>query len=931
MPTPRAHDANSDRLDPPQGGFAPLLFQVDARRVSNSVQKRARLGDKEPALGGTKEGSIVGWLETQRNTASEIERALIDGRWMPGDDSAERTPLFFGMNRQARMRASGDATLTFDVNSGDMGGSYISNTMQIFGPCGDVRITHNYESEHVETIARALDSETDAEPLVPRYTKNFKLTVAQRMQVAHISGAVASSKQRCLSVHLDAAALNEIYQSESGRRIRRNLTVSRSVRGDGGPQKMQLLVAGPGTGKTIMALATAATILCGRNYAAFGENAERDLMQSPGVCVMHPHAKMMRVALIVCPPRLIDYWKNTAASMFDGVDCADGGSFRATLDGALEGRWVVKVVNDVRTVRGMLDRPGTGRDAEIWLVAGYSSSSSVLECIFKHELHYPAMVIYDEGRFAFPASRAVSGCGYEAVPFTLVLTATPAELATNMSSNTRHPLRTAMERGGCSGWRFHDNAIVMRANLAYGQLGPAAASICRCLLLRLASGPPELFLNCRNTALSSMPAGMTVFRMEHHTLVNVSSRLRHSVDRRPEGSRISVLSTWSALRNHGNTIRNTTRTSMTGHATIRSLVEGFLNRLDELEAEHKALGSHVVDLEWLHANLRPSVTEIEKQLETSFFQSGVSEGVSRLRNMLEAALTIARLGDSCGVCLEPLAESRERVGAVCAGLTNCCGHVLCFTCLPKLPKPVCPFCRSTNFGDFSVVGEDPVATAATTPPPDIYVSELRTTSLDYALNRNEHVIADGTMLGELTSLFRVEPGETDRRGLDDAPFLRFCTSIRNANVSAFEAVRCSAFLACASRGAVAARVPVFFDFLSAASTFAVEACIKSSVPEAVVFNMEDFSSPHQIPGVSRHPLEAFADESSARPVFLLCDTGSRSTSIAGSDLGNSTAAIVAGTMCADHETQLLGRFMRMSKEHNRPKIRVFHLCQSYRD
>jgi hypothetical protein len=926
----RARDLNAVQLESMQANATPFSVHRDTERGFNPVQKRARLCDKEPDARVEGKFSVSRWLEVQRSTTSGTEIALINGKGVPCAAFQGRGK-FFVQEHEDMMRETGQYDLSYTVDGADIGHSYVQNAMKLFGPCEGVEITHNYEPDHVKSIAHALDLETDEEPLVPRHTTKFKLTKAQRMQVAHLSGVVASSKQRCLSVHLDAASLTAMCSTGLGRSIRRNLTVSRSVRGDGVPQKLQLLVAGPGTGKTAMALATVATVLCGRNYRVFEDNAKKDLTQSPEVCEMHPDSKMMRVAVLVCPPLLIDYWEAAAVSMFDGVDCNHEGAFRATVEGEPEGTWNVKVVKDVLTVRGMLDRPVTSRDGEIWLVAGCTPSSPVLEFIFKRELHYPAMVVYDEGRFVFPASRAGSGCVHEAVPFTLVLTATPADLVENMVSNLRHPLRVAMERYGgsvSSGWRFSNNAATMRQNLRRGELSLASSSISKFLLLRLASGPPELFLNCKNAALASMPAGMTVFRVMHHTLVNVAFRLRQSVDQRPQSSQISVVSTWSALRSHGNAIKSKAaslpRPARSDTVPIESPVELFLERLDELEAEHNALGSRVVDLEWLHANLRPSVDEIERQLDVSF-QPGVSETVSLVRNMLEAALAIARLGDECGVCYEPLAESSQDLGTVRAGLTNCCGHVLCFSCLPKLVKPTCPFCRESNFGRFSIVGESSAAAATVAArPASSVVIQLQSASLGVALIEPEHVSGEGTVFDSLmSSLFAYELMRDERErvhpsGLDDAFFLRACRSIQDANVSAFEAVRCAAYLACASRSDVPARVPVFFDFLESNATTAVSNSIKSSVPGAKIFTVEDS-------GVS---LKRFASENSAHPVFLLCNTCVGSTSIAGSDLGNSTAVIVAGCVRSENdETQLLGRFMRMSKKTNRPKIRVFQLCK----
>ena len=904
------------------------------------------------------------WLCEKRESGNSCQRELVEGSCPVGRDV--RTHYFGHANLSGGDEsAEGGRILSYTVNGESLGQGYFSRISKLFAPCSGVKIGFNYESAHVEALARVLDAEDENAPRVPRRTGDFELTMGQRMQIAHLVGSTTPGPRK-MSVRVEADELERMAETGAhspglipGRGIKKPIQVSRSVRSDGSPSKLQLLVAGPGTGKTAMSLSCVATKLCGRNWSAFEENVRLDETRAPSA--MHPDAAMMRVALVVSPPGLVQQWLREATSMFECSECRPGGPFQAAADRLGQEAWIVREVADMKTINQLLALDISCMSPQIWIVAA-CSPCAVLNAIYKHELRYPAMALYDEGNFSFPAHRTHSGCSIEAIPFTLFLTATPDVLAKTIPGNTRHPLRLAIERGGGRvGGSNHTMSYMNNSDdMAYDFLvrtpGPAASSIARMLVMRLASGPPELYLHCRTDALCGMPAGITVFHVLYRATSDLNARLRES----GTSSGISVVSTWEALRQHGTALRRLATEYCRNfgvegpHAIATSnrdqILDGFITRVNELEQQHRASGNCMLDAEKLRSDLCPSLLAIQDAITdaTPRTTSSVppeartrrSNQLVRMQRMLDAAGELTREDDECGVCFEKLGSTPEldTVPRNCeasrnlflaaparGGLTYCCGKVLCFTCCGKLPKRQCPFCRSTGAAEFSMVSADDTPEGATIKIPTVVSESSRRSAMSRpVLDRYDNLLSAGEtahprslVVSSTTQLLQRAQRDPDTNQHADGTFLSACEAIRDGSISVFDAVRCACILACSARVGSRPRILVFFQYMRNGSSRAAKACIRDSVVDAAVFDIEH----HAGPG-----LAAFGDANIHHPVFLLCDTGASSRSIAGADLGCATAAIVVGGMCADHETQLLGRFMRMSKQRNRPMTRVFHIC-----
>ena len=316
--------------------------------------------------------------------------------------------------------------------------------------------------------------------------------------------------------------------------------------------------------------------------------------------------------------------------------------------------------------------------------------------------------------------------------------------------------------------------------------------------------------------------------------------------------------------------------------------------------------------------LKPHVDALQEALEEEGQDRALTakvqpllKGLERLRGEQEPL--------SCLICMEDIVESEGQPAN--GGVSSCCGQGLCFRCCVEYEQvnesaqreTVCPSCRRcVRSAEFQLVDAAGAQSSA---------------NAEQKRERLRRKDAVQTFVDTMPTWRSEESCEVEG---EDA-FFKACSLLGRAKLNVFEALSLAARVACSARPGVPPRVLVFYQFQRCAedSVFAAKKRIQECIPSAEVYSLEPMpessdTARRDMPmlGQSR-----FKDDRVQKEVFLLINTSKGSTSIAGADLGNATAAVVVGEMTADYETQLIGRFMRMSTKGAQPYTKVIHLYQ----
>ena len=851
--SPRTHSPAA----PAAIGLAATTVRGKRHKTHTSARKRARVAEE----------SYVQWLERARvATPSSL---MLSGESPPINSMAEQA---FLSETGELWKLANQGIFNTRIAAGSLNGTYITELEDMTTMCDGVKLISATEEEQVRLSAALLDTETRGHLYVPKRTKDFNFTKAQRMQMVGLAGLVKLSgpkTQRAV--------------------IRGKLDTTIGIRGDGGLQKLQLLVAPPGSGKTSMTVGMIVTMLCRRNWPSVVDHVAQDLLCAPVATQVYGEAKLRRIAMVVCPSAIVEQWAAGARLVFEGSDCGVGAPFEA--GPGME--WVVCVSHTVAATKALIASATLDSRPQLWVIASATSSGNnkpYAPILAAKHLHV-AIAVYDECTFAF-ARAPFSGSGYT-VPMTLLVTATPSVLLNSMSNVTRHPLRIALnDIGACannvqivpsvlngqlvpSASMFHQHKNGMQYLVSSNRMSASMESIRRTLALRMYVGPPELALLNRTDALATMPSALSFFTI---VCVVMNSSMRLTDDVSVCGASIAVISPWKALAVHSQRIQ----TIANQPSGFDAVTARFRSSLKELEDETRASGSFIVDFTHLHDTLAPIVTEMENKLQS---QTWRCNDVARLRTLLRASLQIVREGDSCGICYDSLDSY------VPGGPTNCCGQILCVNCAKQLRKFECPFCRTPASDNFNIVQ---TVGSLLPEPKDRVASDMPRAPIPFG--------TDG-----------------------DALLLRACATIQKARLDVFSAFSCAVEMSLFARVAATPRILVFFANLQTGCSRAAKSRILDKAQDAMVYDLEALSSSSQTATAAAAAIRAFKNEMTAAPIFILCNTDHNSNSLAGADLGNATAAIVVGTLRHSGETQLIGRFMRMSTVRDRPETRVFHV------
>ena len=744
----------------------------------------------------------------------------------------------------------------------------------------ELRQTSNYEDEYMLLLARLLDNETSSSPCVPRYTSSFELTPVQRMQVAHLACLVSLE-----GLHRTVRVTGRLTDA---------IDMSLQLRGDGGLQSLQLLASPPGTGKTVIAIMALATLLCRRNWDSFVRRVQRDMLVTSSISQAYSSAPLQPIAIVVCPPNLVDQWASEAEAVLRGPDCRPGATFEAhsRFD------WKIEISRNTVTTERLLAGSRGSQQPQLWIIASQNGLMRPYQPILSVSDVRVAVAVYDECTFTL-SPETPKGGGYNSL-MTILVTATPSALKGALVQNKmRNPLSAALQCAGAT----NNGSVITWVTDAYGNTSESmrdnirsllcagrrweAIPMIRCTMaMRLFVGPPELALLARNDALASMPVGVSTFD------ITFSHQTRA----------VATISLWRALCTH---ITNIQLLACENQQVVE-LAHRFGRCLHMHGIKHKGGSSGALELQEVYDTLLPIVDALaEKLVQEKLLQQRSKKSLRRLRHLMQALqeLIASKDGVECGVCTHLIDASTP------AGPTTCCGHIMCIKCAASLRELKCPFCREVAGSGFDIVQ---TAGDATPTPEQHILAQLPQSPVDADYHDDSATsIASSWVLEQA------------------------CGIICRAKLGMESAFASAVHLSLMARKGSAPRVLVYFGKPDSRTPFCPARsfvdCSKSRIfdiaDNAEVYHLDTEESPRSSGKLAQASnalagIRAFRDDTKTTPVFLLCKLDVCAMTIAGTDLGMTTAAIIVGDVENDAAVQLMGRMMRRA-QHKQPSLRVF--------
>ena len=749
-------------------------------------------------------------------------------------------------------------TLMMKVASAHLDRSFKSELVDMVTLPATMQLAHGYEDGYVLQLARMLDRGL----CVPQKTSTFALSNGQRMQVAHLACILAVQQQE--------RTLRAVYACDND-----NIDTSLSIRSDGGLQRLQVLVAPAGSGKSAVVAAVVATRLCRRNWNRFPEQVRDDQLRAPTIAPSQ-HVPLKPIAVVVCPPGLVQQWQREATALLHGPDCRPGAAFEAGWSGA---EWKILTSHNIEQTRELLRDSVAITSPQLWIIASEYGPSKPYSPVLLDTSVRIAIAIYDECTYTF-AKEPLTGSGYS-VPMTILVTASVRDIVDATRNTPRHPLRIALTAAGActdtdlASTRWSDPNTPTRvstiASLLPTHVQSASSKIRLTMALRLFIGPPELpLLQEAELRAPTDREQVVFFSLPYYTL---ALERGHVADE--DGVR--VLTLWDTLRRHFRYIRASTSSFKPSILRKNDLFGDAITRLQAAEASGASV---VYDELFVHLDV------IAKTACPWYKRSLVL-----LRVILKGAEQLAKEGAKCPVCIESVDAN------LLGGPTNCCGGIMCIACAKKLAPVKCPLCREEtlpkrNCSEFSIVQTVGV------PPPAV--------------------------LTQVLSQLPQSPVATGNVG--DEVLHRACARIHASQLDLYDAFSTALHLALMARAGSTPRVLVFFGS-NEPDRVSCKIRIKEIARDANVHDIEGITDRFNgsISTAVARAIPAFADPVCTKPVFLLCDVDHNSRSIAGADLSAATAVIVVGSLWPGAETQLLGRIVRRSQQRDTPPFRVFFL------
>lgn len=756
------------------------------------------------------------------------------------------------------------AALMMKMSLSHMSQSFRRELLDVVTLPACMSLTHDYEDGYMLQLARMLD----AGLCVPSKTSTFELSNGQRMQAAHLACILAARQQE--------KVLRATYFGDKD-----TIDTSLGIRSDGGLQRLQVFVAPPGSGKTVVVAAVVATRLCRRNWEAFVQQVRDDQLRAPSIELSHA-VPLKPIAVVVCPPGLVQQWLREATALLHGPDCRPGAAFEAGSAGA---EWRILTSHKFEDTRELLKDAAAVTSPQLWIIASENGPFKPYSPLLANTSVGIAMAIYDECTYTF-AKEPHAGSGYS-VPMSIFVTASAKDIVDATRNTQRHPLRVALAHvGACTNTDFllnrwsdpnHPKRVSVIASLLFLSRVPAALSKIRLTMaMRLFIGPPELPLlqdlefraltSCKQFVLFSLPC------------LNSAVARDHAVD----GNGVRVGSLASNLRRQFRYIRARTLYFKPKYSNQIDLYGDAVGRLQAAEAAGACL-AYEETLENLRGMQKAAGIWYNRRIVAMRMILTNAEG-----------LAAGKLSN-CPVCFEAVDANQP------GGPTTCCGQIMCIPCAKRLQPANCPFCRTeasaTGFnGEFGIV--QAVGAVPTDP------------------------------LTQLLSKLPQSPVEAGDGG--DEVLFAACSEIHQSRVDLHDAFSSALRLALMARAGTTPRVLVFFGFVDKDDRLHCKIRIKEIARDADIRDIEGIAEKDcgTTSAMVARAIPAFVDPACTKPVILLCDMDHTSHSIAGADLGVATAVIVAGSLHHGAATQLLGRITRRSQLRDAPSFRVFFVHMS---
>lgn len=388
---------------------------------------------------------------------------------------------------------------------------YLSTELQVSNleMCRELRV----EDDTDEVVyAKLIEHAGEILSLVPRDVAGMRLTLMQRAAIAH--AAFGEPARRRVHAKLSAETLTPETASRLNNRPVVALDVHRGIT-NASSRGLHVMSYMPGCGKTVMALTAAVVSMCvPESVARVEARLQRPLADADGVFVSEPPSRVLRLAVCVVPPHMLEHWKSTARGLEGMVRDRFGTQLHVMAQLTHQGR--KRTRDDLGGVLMHVETRVPPGEPVVWVL---TRATYMDQITLRPDLGLFATIIDEDcdlmthGR----AMRRMSPCWA-----TYIVNATPdsPHYATGRSSQANnHPLASALRRGCFC--RAYD---VDQEVAAHGNVCDTVTAMARA---RLMLPPPTIQCGMLMSAMTSMPGTVTLHPMRTPVPLYIGRRTPH--------------------------------------------------------------------------------------------------------------------------------------------------------------------------------------------------------------------------------------------------------------------------------------------------------------------------------------------------------------------------------------------------------------------